>query len=286
MDASRVEHAAAGPVPALPPNEGLARRLSGSPLLIALDIDGTLAPIASTPAGAAVPATTLQTLGRLTGLRGVQLAFVTGRSAPDGRRMVDLPRTRVIGNHGIEWIELDGTLRVNEAAREAAPRIAQAAEMLSERLRKINGALVEDKRWTLSVHFRLTAPADRPRIEQELDDVARRLDLRVTHGKQVYELRPRLAITKGTAIVELAEKLGIDKGSGSLFYAGDDRTDEDAFRALRELDADAVTVHVGGEPPGGAVTAAEFIVPDPPGLRELLDWLVVERDGPTPGSDP
>lgn len=284
MDASRTEHAAAAPVSALPPDEGLARRLSGSPLLIALDIDGTLAPIASTPAGAAVPEATLQTLRRLTALRGVQVAFVTGRSAPDGRRMVDLPRTRVIGNHGIEWIELDGTLSVNQGAREVAPRIAQAAEMLSSRLRDINGALVEDKRWTLSVHFRLTAPADRPTIEQVLDDVARRLDLRVTHGKQVYELRPHLEITKGTAIVELAEKLGIANGHGSLFYAGDDRTDEDAFRALRELDTDAVTVHVGGETPSGTVTAAEFTVPDPPGLRELLDWLVVERGGPTPGS--
>jgi len=284
MDASRIDHAAAAPVPALPPNQGLERRLSGSPLLIALDIDGTLAPIASTPAGAAVPEATLQTLRRLTGLRGVQVAFVTGRSALDGRRMVDLPRTRIIGNHGIEWVELDGTLRVNQAAREAAPRIAEAAEMLSSRLREINGALVEDKRWTLSVHFRLTAPADRPRIEQVLDDVARRLDLRVTHGKQVYELRPRLEITKGTAIVELAEKLGVGSGNGSLFYAGDDRTDEDAFRALRELDPDAVTVHVGGEVLTGPATAAEFIVPDPPGLRELLDWLVVERGGPPSAS--
>lgn len=282
MDAARAEHAAGTPLPALPPSAELARRLTPSPLLVALDIDGTLAPIASTPAGAAVPEATLQTLRHLTSLQNVQVAFVTGRSAADGRRMVDLPHTRVIGNHGIEWIEPDGALRVNEAARAAAPRIAEAAALLSKRLREINGALVEDKRWTLSVHFRLTALSDRPVIERALDDTARRLDLRVTQGKQVYELRPRLDITKGTALAELAEMLGIGHGTGSLFYAGDDRTDEDAFRSLRELGIGAVTVHVGGDAPTSVATAAEFIVPDPPALRELLDWLVIEHGGPRP----
>ena len=286
MDAARAEHAADTPVPALPPSPELARRLASSPLLVALDIDGTLAPIASTPAGAAVPEATLQTLRHLTGLRGVQVAFVTGRSAADGRRMVELPHTRVIGNHGIEWIEPDGALRVNGAARAAAPRIAKAADMLSQRLREINGALVENKQWTLSVHFRLTALSDRPVIEQALDDAARRLDLRVTHGKQVYELRPKLDITKGTALVELAERLGIGQGTGSLFYAGDDRTDEDAFRSLRDLGIGAVTVHVGGDAPTGVATAAEFVVPNPQALRELLAWLVAERGGATPEPSP
>jgi trehalose-phosphatase len=273
----RIEQAAATPLPALPPSREMAHRLAGSPLLVALDIDGTLAPIASTPAGAAVPEATLETLRNLTMESGVLVAFVTGRSAPDGRRMVDLPGTWVIGNHGLEWIEPDGALQVNEGARAAAPRIAKAAAMLSTRLRDINGALVEDKKWTLSVHFRLTAPSDRPAIEEALEDAALRLDLRVTHGKQVYELRPRLEITKGTALVDLSARLGVRDSGSSLFYAGDDRTDEDGFRSLRELGIGAVTVHVGGDATNGLTTSAEFIVPDPAGLRELLEWLVVER---------
>jgi trehalose-phosphatase len=199
--------------------------------------------------------------------------------------MVDVSQTWVIGNHGMEWIEPDGVLRVNETARAAAPRIAQAAAQLHARLHDIKGAIIEDKRWTLSVHFRLVAPTDRPVIEQALEDVARGLDLRLTHGKQVYELRPRVDVTKGTALLELAEQLGVRDGRGALFFAGDDRTDEDAFRALRALRIAAVTVHVGGDGPDGDRTAAELTVPDPAGLRELLDWLVVERGGPAPAGD-
>lgn len=285
MRGTRSEQAADLPVPALPPSTELARRVAESPLLVALDIDGTLAPIAPTPGGAAVPELTKATLRSLTSTAGTQVALVTGRSAPDGRRMVELPGSWVIGNHGMEWIDPDGALRVNEAAREAAPRIAQAAALLHARLHDIRGAIIEDKRWTLSVHFRLAAPGDRPVIEQALDDIARRLDLRVTHGKQVYELRPRVEITKGTALLELAQLLGVHDGTGGLFYAGDDRTDEDAFRALRQLGSGAVTVHVGGETPDGLATSAEFAVPDTGALRELLDWLVVQRGGRPPASE-
>jgi trehalose 6-phosphate phosphatase len=284
MDAPRAEPVVSAPVPAIPPSEELGRRLAPSPLLVALDIDGTLAPIASTPAGAAVPELTKVTLRCLTRLEQVQVALVTGRSAPDGQRMVELPGTWIIGNHGMEWIEPGGAIRVNNAAREAAPRIAAAAAMLNAQLHDIRGAIIEDKRWTLSVHFRLASPSDRPTMEQALDDVARRLDLRVTHGKQVYELRPPVEITKGTALLELARVLGIRDGVGALFYAGDDRTDEDAFRALRGLANGAVTVHVGGEAAGDLTTSAEFSVPDPAALRQLLDWLVLHRGGRTPVS--
>lgn len=279
MAAIRSPEAVGTPRPALPPSADLARRLEPSPLLVALDIDGTLAPIASTPAGAAVPELTKATLRSLTAVPGVQVALVTGRSAPDGRRMVDLPGAWVIGNHGMEWIDPHGDLRVNDAARAAAPRIAEAAALLHTHLHDIRGAMIEDKRWTLSVHFRLASPSDRPVIEQSLEEVAHRLDLRITQGKQVYELRPRVEITKGTALLELARQLGVDDGTGGLFYAGDDRTDEDAFRALRELARGAVTVHVGGETLEGVSTLAEFSVSDPGALRELLEWLVVRRGG-------
>jgi trehalose-phosphatase len=282
MDTMRVQSGTGTPLPALPPSGALARRLAASPLLVALDIDGTLAPIASTPAGAAVPEATLETLHRLTRRPGVEVALVTGRSAPDGRRMVELPGSWVIGNHGMEWLEPNGMMRVNEAARITAPRIAEAASLLEARLRNISGAFVEDKRWTLSVHFRLAAPAERPAIERALEDVARRLDLRVTHGKQVYELRPQVDITKGTALLELAETIGIRDRAGALFYAGDDRTDEDAFRAVRGLTACGVTVHVGGDTLAGVETSAEFTLPDPAGLRELLEWLVAQRGGGAP----
>ena len=277
-DATHAATAAGAPMPALPPSPALARRLSASPLLVALDIDGTLAPIAPTPGGAAVPAATLETLERLTKCQGVQVALVTGRSAADALRMVGVSGCWIIGNHGIELIAPDGSLRVNEDAQSFAPAIAEAARLLERRLAAFEGTIVEDKHWTLSVHFRLAAPEDRPAIERVLEDVGKEIGLRITHGKQVYELRPPVEITKGTALLDLAAIVGARDAAGALFYAGDDRTDEDAFRALRGHASGAVTVHVGGAIVGHA-TEAEFIIPDPPALRELLEWLIVQRAG-------
>jgi len=266
---------------ALPPTADLAARVLQSPLLVALDIDGTLAPIAPTPQAAAIPETTRRTLQRLARSRDVHLAFVTGRAALDGRRLVAVADSWTVGNHGIELIDPAGEVRVNALAEAFAPTIAHAARMLAGPLGGIGGVFVEDKAWTLSVHVRLAARADVPRVEQTLTDVARQLELRVIQGKEIFELRPPVAINKGTALLELAAALGVSdhRGAlgGSLLYAGDDRTDEDAFRALRARQWNAVTVHVGDGSTHGVLTEAEFVLADPPALRELLEWLVSVR---------
>ena len=268
------------PRSALPPNDDLAARASRSPLLVALDIDGTLAPIAPTPAAATLPEATRGTLVRLARAHDVHLAFVTGRAARDGRRLVDVPHAWTIGNHGIEMIDPTDTLRVNAVAEAFGPTLERAARLLEERLDGIAGVFVEDKTWTLSAHYRLAARSDVPIVEKALIDVAHQLELRIIQGKEIFELRPPLEINKGTALIELAEALGVSdrRGhlGGSLLYAGDDRTDEDAFRAIRGRQWSGITVHVGE---GDAVrTDAEFILPDPPALRELLEWLVSMRE--------
>jgi trehalose 6-phosphate phosphatase len=208
----------------------------------------------------------------------VCLAFVTGRAAADGRRLVSVSNSTTIGNHGIEWIDPSGALRVNPAAEAVGPVIAEAASRLREPLSRFPGVLVEDKTWTLSIHVRLARSEDIPQVHVALAGVAKELGLRVMHGKRIYELRPPLAINKGTALVDLANALGV-AGHGQIFYAGDDRTDEDAFRALRSLSPNAVTVHVGQSDPGATVgTDAEFAVADPAALHELLRWLLVMRE--------
>jgi trehalose-phosphatase len=137
---------------------------------------------------------------------------------------------------------------------------------------------VEDKMWTLSVHYRLADPSIEPRLRQAMDEVAHRHGLRLIRGKKIFELRPPIHVHKGTASVELSRLLAGPKLEGSLFYAGDDRTDEDAFRALRSAAPHAVTVRVGGTADDQtAATAAEFTVPDEDALRQLLVWLMELR---------
>lgn len=263
-------------------HEGIAHRLSHSPLLVALDIDGTLAPIAPTPEQAAVPPATRQTLERLTRLPNVYVAVVTGRAAANGRQLVALPNSWTIGNHGIEILDPGGALRVNAAAEAYAPALARAVERLRDRLGGFRGVFVEDKTWTASIHYRLADAEVVPNVEHEVESVARELGLRSFHGKKIFELRPPIAIHKGVALLDLAATLGVFRGevmTGSLLYAGDDRTDEDAFSVLPPPPAQAVTAHVGtAELPDGQRTIAELLLADPAAVHDFLEWLAATRE--------
>jgi len=267
--------------PALPIAPSVARRLDGAPLVLFLDIDGTLAPIAPRPEYAIVPGETQALLAKLAATKNVHVVVVTGRSAADGRRLACADDTAwVIGNHGIEVAAPGKEPEVRMDVARFAPEIATANERLlllaaeSDR----QGVLVENKRWTLSVHYRLAHPRIVPDLAARVTAIAGELGLRVTHGKEVLELRPPLAIDKGVASVALAEQLGATHDGASLLAAGDDRTDEDMFRALRELQHRAVTVRVGADIPY-VETGAEFSVPDTDAMRELLNGILALRSG-------
>lgn len=264
--------------------DAIADRLSHSPFLVALDIDGTLAPIAPTPEQATIPPHTRQTLERLTRLPNVHVAFVTGRAASDGRRLVAVPNSWTIGNHGVELVDPGGALRVDAAAEAYGPAVARAVQLLRDRVGGFRGVLVEDKTWTVSVHVRLADPDVVPDVEREVESIARELGLRELHGKKIFELRPPIAIHKGVALLALAAMLGVLRGdvmTGSLLYAGDDRTDEDAFRVMPPPPADAVTVHVGSaELPNGQRTIAELLLDDPAAVHDFLEWLAAIREQP------
>ena len=111
-----------------------------------------------------------------------------------------------------------------------------------------------------------------------MEETAQKYGLRVVRGKKIFELRPPIHVHKGTAVLELARLLAGTELEASMFYAGDDRTDEDAFRSLRGAAPQAVTVRVGGSADDQtAATAAEFTVPDEEALRSWLEWLVTLR---------
>ena len=256
----------------------LRPRLSRSPLILMLDIDGTLAPLQLRPEDAYVPEPTRQAVVALADRPDVHVALVTGRAAADGRRLAGIDGAWIIGNHGIEAISPMGEAVVDESAAPYRDAIAVAVDELATLLGSIAGVRVEDKVWTLSVHYRLADADIEPRVRRTMDEVAHKHGLRLIRGKKIFELRPPIHVHKGTAVVELSRLLAGPDLAASLFYAGDDRTDEDAFRALRSTAPHAVTVRVGGPADDQtAATAAEFMVPDEEALRGLLEWIVTLR---------
>ena len=262
-------------IPALPLPRDLSARLAGTPLSILLDIDGTLAPIAPRPEQARVSPETCHAVADLTTLPGTHVAVVTGRSVEDARRLVPVPHVGVIGNHGFEVLGEEGEVISEPAAHSYLDVVRAAAERLAGPCGEIEGVVLEDKKWTLSVHYRLAPRPTIPGLTDFINQLASELGLVVTRGKEVLELRPPLKINKGTAAVLWVKKLGTPPG-GSTLYIGDDRTDEDAFHELRTAFPRAVTIRVGDPDPGDA-SVAEFRLETPMAVREFLLALAAVR---------
>ncbi len=259
--------------------ERIAPRLAGTPLVVLLDVDGTLAPIAPRPSDAVVPAPTRMALAALADAPGVIVGVVSGRSAEDARRLVAVDRAWVVGNHGAEVIAPDGEIAVERDVARFEEAVGEATDALAAALVGRRGVIIENKRWTVTVHYR-GAEADRvPQAElhEMVARVAATYGLVVSEGKKVMELRPPVPVDKGTAVLALAERVGGVGSDASVLFAGDDVTDEDAFRTLRARLPRAVTVHVDGGGEGTHETAAEFVVSNPMEMGSLLAWLAAAR---------
>ncbi len=250
-------------------------RLGGSPLVVMLDVDGTLAPIVARPEDAAVAPATRAILEKLVAMPNVYLVLVSGRAASDANAIVRVPGVWTVGNHGFEIVSPTGELETDPDLADQSAAIAQAARELEPIVARVTGAKLENKRWTLSVHYRLAARDAVPPLRAEVERIAMGLRLRMTDGKEIVEVRPVANIHKGTAVVLLGERLHAFDKHASVVFVGDDRTDEDAFRSLRARFPRAVTIRV--DESGEDTTAAEIRLRDPAAVHDFLDWLAARR---------
>jgi len=249
----------------------LLDRVSGVPLVLMLDVDGTLAPLAARPEDAEVPESTRRILQALTHCPSVHVVLVSGRAAEDAKRVVGVEGVWVSGNHGIELLTPHGDIQIDDHATQGQAAIAQAAERLRDELDRFPGVQLEDKRWTLSLHYRRADPVVVPALRALVQRTAHERDLRITEGKGVLEVRPTAPVDKGTAVTHLAAQLGANAFGAAVVFAGDDNTDEDAFRALRARLLRAVTIRLSDDP--APETAAEFVVADIETMQHLLRQL-------------
>jgi len=254
---------------------GIEARLGGSPLVVMLDVDGTLAPIVARPEDAAVTPATRALLEKLVAMPNVYLVLVSGRAASDANAIVRVPGVWTIGNHGFEIVSPNGELETDPDLADQSAAIAQAARELEPIVARVTGAKLENKRWTLSVHYRLAARDAVPPLRAEVERIAMGLRLRMTDGKEIVEVRPVANIHKGTAVILLGERLHAFDENASVVFVGDDRTDEDAFRSLRARFPRAVTIRV--DESGEDTTAAEIRLRDPAAVHEFLEWLAERR---------
>ena len=227
-------------------------------LALFLDYHGTLTPIVRHPAQARLSSGTRRLLRSLSAEEGVWVAVVSGRALKDVRRMTGVSRICYVGNHGLE---LKGPkLRyVNPMAKKCRPVLHRIARRLKEEVAAIPGAWIEDKGFTLTLHFRQAAPAGKERARGLFHGVVRsyreKKQVGITAGKEVFEVRPPVRWTKGTVVSWLlARRAALSSGPVLPVYIGDDLTDEDAFRALERR---GISVAVGA---GNPLTRAQYRV--------------------------
>ncbi|WP_233243754.1 trehalose-phosphatase [Paraconexibacter algicola] len=243
---------------------------------VLLDVDGTLAPIVRHADDAHVPEPTrlpLIAIARRFGL----VACISGRRASVARRIVSLGSITYVGNHGGE------VLRGGATSVDVVPEIAEwtgrvrafAKDVWSDELLRLR-IREEDKDTIAAYHWRgVPDEAAAQEAMEGVADRARAAGLATHWGRKVLEVRAPVEATKGTGIRKLLEAHDVDVA----LFAGDDRTDVDAFDTLRELVAEgalraALCVGVtSDETPDELTDGADLLVDGPVGVRTVLEVL-------------
>jgi trehalose-phosphatase len=263
-----------GPLPsALDHLANLIQAAGSRHMVIFLDYDGTLTPIVSRPEDAYLPDTMRTVLSDL--VRSYTVAIVSGRGLEDVRGRVHLEGIYYAGSHGFEIAGPNGLYEVYGPAQTFLACLDQAEAALHEQLRDVAGAQVERKHFAIAVHFRRVKEADINRVTTMVNAVQKtHPTLRQTGGKKVYELRPNLDWHKGTALFWLLEVMGLDRQEVMPLYIGDDVTDEDAFRAVRDHGVGIIVTESLARQ-----TAARYVLPSTKAVQTFLADLVATHQG-------
>jgi trehalose 6-phosphate phosphatase len=243
---------------------------------ILTDVDGTIAPITTKPADAAVPEPTRDVLRKLAE-RYALVGCLSGRRALDARRIVGLDELAYSGNHGFELL-----LPGDEEARpdpsldgheDDAPRFV--AELDRSELERV-GIRTEDKGAIIGLHWRgAENEGAAESLAHEIASEAEWQGLVPHRGRKVLEIRPNVPINKGIAVAALLASRPMD----AALYGGDDRTDVDAFTALRTLREDgrlratACIAVASDESPPEVSREGDLTVDGPPGFVRVLEAL-------------
>lgn len=253
------------------PDAAVARLAATPRLLVALDFDGTLAPLVDDPMTARMLPVARAAVEALLATPDTAVAFVSGRTLHDLRIIAehdDDSAVLLAGSHGAEqWPAPAGAADASDRADPSEDALRDELRIDAGRLvAGERGAWIEPKRFGFALHTRLVAPDRRGAAQSAVDALmsARAPRWRRRAGHDILEFASRPDGKDGAVA-----RLRAQTDATAVLFAGDDVTDEDALRALGPQD---VGVRVG---PGA--TAASVRVADIPELARMLVRLAHER---------
>jgi trehalose 6-phosphate phosphatase len=223
----------------------VAERLHGRRPAVFLDYDGVLTPIVPRPEDA-IMSDDMRDIVRALAQR-CSVCVVSGRDRAVVSELMGVDDLIVAGSHGFDIYDPARGPIVHEASQGWEGLVAEVTERVRAAADDIPGTLVEPKHASVALHDRHVADADRPRVAALVEAVLAEHpgELRVTPGKFVHEIQPKIDWNKGKAVEHLLDVLDLDHPDVVPIYLGDDVTDEDAFRALAARGCDGREPGVG-----------------------------------------
>ncbi|PIA51820.1 hypothetical protein AQUCO_01000001v1 [Aquilegia coerulea] len=222
--------------------EEITNASKGKQIVMFLDYDGTLSPIVDDPDRAFMSESMRRAVRDVA--RYFPTAIVSGRCRDKVYSFVRLAELYYAGSHGMD---IKGPTKsyknkkrnqpvLFQPANEFLPMIDEVYKALLEKTKSTPGAKVENNRFCVSVHFRCVDEKSWTELAEQVRSVLKEYPkLRLTQGRKVLEIRPTIKWDKGKALEFLLESLGFANCNNVLpLYIGDDRTDEDAFKVLRD----------------------------------------------------
>ncbi|XAR62972.1 Trehalose-phosphatase [Bertholletia excelsa] len=278
----------------------------GRKIVVFLDYDGTLSNIVDNPEKAFMTKKMWMAVHDVA--QCFPTAIISGRSRDKVYDFVQLDNVYYAGSHGLDiaaplhssnYGDPKHQTRVTDRkgnevvlfqpAKKYLPVIQKIISALNEKTGGIKGVMIENNKFCISVHFRHVHDEDLGTLQKLVNSVVREFkEFRISKGKKVFEIRPDMEWNKGHAVNYFLDTLGLGTSNDILpLYIGDDRTDEDAFKAIRNR-GEGYPIVVSSNPKD---TMALFSLRNPLEVRKFLVHLVWWKNnsslgkivpGPTP----
>ncbi len=254
----------------------IERRLEGKRLAVFLDYDGVLTPIVDRPEDAVISESMRDAVSGLA--ERCVVCVVSGRDRPVVQELMGLNNLIVAGSHGFDiWSPDEGKIQ-HDAGAGSEDLLQEVEARLREETKPFEGVAIEPKKASVAVHYRLVSDEEKPKIGEIVEGLLeeRADELKVTPGKMVYEIQPKIDWDKGKAVLYLLETLELDGEDVLPIYLGDDVTDEHAFEALNETSPRGIGFFVGeADDPevAGRTTSADYVLYNVSEVERFLGTL-------------
>jgi trehalose 6-phosphate phosphatase len=243
------------------------KQIQNKKIALFLDYDGTLTPIVPNPENAILSPQTRESIKRLSKL--IPLAIVSGRDRMDVEKHVAINDLIFAGSHGFDIMGPGRKHMEHEGGTACLQAFDQAETELKKNYQNLKGVEVERKRFAIAVHYRHIDEERIPEFIAIFDQINQKYpQLKKAPGKKIIELKPNIDWHKGKSLLWLLNELNLNNPQVIPVYIGDDMTDEDAFREIKD---NGIGILVGDH---GEKTFARYALNDPDEVKIFLDKLI------------